>query len=144
MFYGTTTRDGVTEYRSYIVTYSNDYYNNIERLEKADKELQKEINDLQQMIETLQAKRIELAERCNELARMPFKYRVHLKRYKRDFVTYELTIQRIYEDCTSETVSRKTFSGRERQQAIEEFKKAEKQFPGCDSLLDIAKGKWER
>lgn len=117
-----------------------------EEVTKADARAARDIGELQNMIDLLTEYRQSLAYRYNDLATMPYKEKVSLKRSRSDHgnITYTLKRSRIYEDTTEEDLQTQTYPGTERHKAIAAYKDLLKTHPGIETELDIEKRSWEK
>lgn len=113
---------------------------------KADARAARDIEELQNMIDLLTEYRQALAYRYNDLATMPYKEKVSLKRSRsyHGNITYTLKLSRIYEDTTEEDLQSQTYPGTERHKAIAAYKDLQKHHPDAETELNIEKRSWER
>lgn len=116
----------------------------LERIKLNDKSAAQHIAECENAIELLKAYRLDMAQRYNDLAVMPYTLHLKLQRRKRDNVTFTLTITRTYEDGTEVSELRETYTGLQRAEAIKRYNQIKKERPGILSELAIEKGRFER
>lgn len=111
-----------------------------------DKWAAESITELESIIAALKDYRKALAARYGELETMPYKRLLMLDRcvHWKGHKEYIVSIARICEDKTRIEELREVYTGKDRHTAIARFKELQKQYPGIESEMDIAKQKWER
>ena len=124
-------------------------FDNLDRVKYYDESAARTMNEMQKVFQGLKLYRQRLAEIYNELATAPQVPGVKLIRrrdcWKGNKVFYDLITYTKYIDSGNEVeTSRKTYAGMERRQAIDDFKAYCKNHPGIESVMDIAKSKWEK
>lgn len=138
-------RNGIHEERIFIYLWNPAETADMKSLASYDKHAKEDIEMLQEQIETLKAYRLELAERANQIATMSSKTVVTLKRERRfEKIQYYLITNVVYEDGTKHQVSCNRYDGRQRAEAIREFKKLQKENPHFDFVQDIERSNWEK
>lgn len=119
----------------------------LEDLHQSDLRAAKDIERLQNMIETLQQYRRDMAERAAYLVRTQPTRSAELTR-RRDAwskkVNYYFAEYDTYPDGTRQRVSLKTYEGIDRHKAIADAKEYKHTHTGITVTIDIAKGKFER
>ena len=111
-----------------------------------DKDAAENIACLETIIAALKDYRQALAARYGELETMPYKRLLMLDRcvHWKGHKEYIVTITRICEDKTRIEELREEYPGKGRNKAIARYHELQKQYPGIESEIDIAKQKWER
>ena len=104
------------------------------------------IQRMERLSEQLKDYRTAMAARYAELASMPYRMQLELKRHKQyqGPVTYWLRLNRVYEDGHTEVEQETRYPGTERHKALKAFEAMKKQRPGIDVIKDIEKGRFER
>lgn len=98
------------------------------------------------LIADLTEYRQDLYKRYNDLATMPSRDRLSLKRTRTSYgdISYDVTIVTVYDDGTETIKLIEHYAGRERHKAIARFEELKKQYNGIEAVKDIEKPKWER
>ena len=107
----------------------------------------RDIEAAENLIQTLREYRQAIADRCAQLATMPYNIRLELIRQASWYgkgVTYHIAITKTFEDGTSVDELREHCPGKERHKALARFEELKKQRPGIETYKDIEKSKWER
>ena len=100
------------------------------------------------VIKRLNEYRVQVAERAALLETAPYNLQLSIirrKPWRTDPVTYSITISRIYLDKSIRPLEilRETYPGKERYKALARFKELKRQYAGIETVVDIAKSKWE-
>lgn len=120
----------------------------LDRIKRADENVQRDIERMQEKIRQLSAYRVSLAERYNFLATAPTAPVVRLIRHRNYSTnkvfyylrTYTKNILDNHEVETGCTI----YTGTERRKAIDEFNRYVKEHPGIEAEMQIEKARWER
>lgn len=143
----TTTKDKITEYKSYFCTYEPETYTDTKRIMDADNSIAREIADMQHYITQLKKHRAKLAKRYNELVIMSYRMRCELRRERRwrdSKVTYHIIYTMVFEDGSEKLFDQNNYSGTERNQAIADFEAIQKAYPSWEFLKNIERKAWEK
>ena len=124
-------------------------FDSLDRVKYYDESAARDEKELENCLRAIKTYRRFLAEVYNKLATAPQAPGVKLIRrrdcWKGNKVFYDLITYTKYIDSGNEVeTSRKTYNGTERRQAIDDFKAYCKNHPGIESVMDIAKSKWEK
>lgn len=137
------------ELRVYAYLYKPEAISSMDRLSYYGSSADRAIADCKHMIETLEAYKLKLHERAQQLTTAPYHFELELKREKHwndSPVLYFLTLYRVYDvpgiQKQAETQTR--YKGTERSKALKDFEALKKARPGITATLDIAKRSWER
>ena len=143
-----SSRDDMAEKKVWIYFHRPETMYQLKDVQSYDGSAQRDIKELEEMIEALKEYRIDLAKRYSELSTMTFTYKLCLKRERRYYrdkkVFYSVELIKVLEDGGEVRDFWKEFSGTERSKAIALFEKMKKERPGIDTVKDIEKAKWEK
>lgn len=119
----------------------------LDRITQRDRFTADYISRLTEELENLNAYRLALADRYNELSTML--YTLHLtcqrrKPYTNNKVIYTVKLTRIYKDGTKTDELTETYPGTERRKALARYAELQKTHPGIAAEMDIEKASWER
>lgn len=111
-----------------------------------------DIADLEEAIEQLKEYRRMVAARAAKLATDNYHLCLSLKRERRtswsgpDRIYYHVRLDKVFSDksVNPQPVIKETFPGAERHKARSRFESLRKEYPGVETLIDIAKSRWER
>lgn len=139
-------RNGSYDSTVYLHFFDPKSITDIKELSRRDARALDDIERLQEEIEKIKAYRLELMQRCQYLSENPGKLIIKLNRHKCYYgnVEYYLIRERIFPDGSSRDEYREKYPGKERHQAIKDFKAMCKAFPGAENEMDIQKSKRER
>lgn len=148
MFSGWRCRDGEREMKVYGNFTHPDKLKDLTRIRREDERAAAMLLELKEAMDQLNAYRATLTERYGIIATAPTVPVVKLTR-RRNFydklVYFDLvTARRILSDGTDVEETRKTYPGRERKQAIADYREYVKAHPGIIAEMDIEKSRWER
>lgn len=135
--------------RVYAYLYKPDAISSMDRLTYYGSTADRAIADCKHMIETLEAYKLKLHERAQQLTTAPYHFELELKREKHwndSPVLYFLTLYRVFDvpGIQKQTESQTRYPGKERRQALKDFEAMKKSHPGIPATLDIEKRSWER
>jgi len=132
----------------YIDTYDTSKSTDVKRLHDADKSCAYTIKRLQEAIKGLQAYRLELSEQVQTLQELQYKHVLKLRREKswvHKKVFYYVELDKVFEgDYEKQKVYHKSYAGTERKQAAAKFEELKKEYVGIETIIDTAKGRWEK
>jgi len=141
-------RDDMAEKRVWIYFHRPEKMYQLKDVQSYDSSAQRDIKELEEMIEALKEYRIDLAKRYSELSTMSYKYKLSLKRERRHYrdnkVFYYVELIKVLEDGGEVRDFWKEFSGTERSKAIALFEQMKKERPGIETVKDIEKARWEK
>lgn len=111
-----------------------------------------DIADLEATIERLKEYRRLVAARAAKLATENYHLQLSLKRERRtslrgpDRIYYHVRLDKVFSDhsVNPQPVIKETFPGTERHKARSRFESIKKEYPGVETVVDIAKSRWER
>lgn len=120
----------------------------MERLTYNGKSADRYIAEAKSLIETMEAYKMLLHERAQQIVTAPYHMEIHLTREKRwrdSKVVYRLELLKVYDsgEIKPETIEITAFPGTERHKAIKAFNDYQKTHAGIIAVKDIAKGCWE-
>ena len=123
-------------------------FNQLSDCTRADSMARQDIAHLEGVIKQLKDYRVQVAERAALLETAPYNLRLSIVRrrpWHTDPVTYSITISRVYLDETIRPLDIlcETYPGKGRYKALARFKELQKQYAGIETVVDIAKSKWE-
>ena len=119
----------------------------LDRITQRDRYTRDYIARLTEELENLNAYRLALAERYNELSTMPYTLKLSCNRhpnYRDGKILYTVKLTRIYKDGTKTAELTETYPGIERRAALARYAELQRTHPGIDAELDIEKRSWER
>ena len=119
----------------------------LDRIAQHDRWTADYIARLTEELENLNAYRLALADRYNELSTMPYTPQLTCKRhpnYRNGKILYTVKLTRVYRDGTKTDELTETFPGTERRAALARYAELQKTHPGIACELDIEKASWER
>lgn len=99
------------------------------------------------MIEKLNAYKMQLYERAQEIASAPWHTELLLKRERGyDTISYFLQLKKVYDapGIEPETLESTKYPGRERCAAIKAYREYCKSHPGITARMDISRAAWEK
>ena len=133
------------EVRPWIFFYKADKLTDEHDIKNADETAEREIAELQSLIDDLKEYRQALAARYAQLQTMTYSERLEIRRFPAnwDGVHYEVLIVARFEDGTERQTFFRSFPGKERHKALALFEEMRKQRPGIETVKDIAKKSWE-
>lgn len=123
-------------------------FNQLSDCTRADSMARQDIAYLEGVIKRLKEYRVQVAKRAALLETAPYNLRLSIVRrrpWHTDPVTYSITISRIYLDKSIRPLEilRETYPGKERHKALARFDELKRQYAGIETVVDIAKSKWE-
>lgn len=125
-----------------------DSIDELDRIKRADENVQRDIERMQEKIRQLSAYRVSLAERYNFLATAPTDPVVRLIRHKDSYSNkvfyYIKTFDRNLIDGHEVQTGCAEYTGTDRRKAIDDFNKYIKSHPGIEAEMQIEKARWER
>ena len=135
--------------RIYIYFTRADKIETFDRLQKADKDAQEKIEELQTWIEFLKEYRQTLYSRAQEFCAATYSMKLTLRRridYYSNKKYYEIKILKTISapNACPLVILFEEYSGTERHKAIKRFEELKKQHPNIETEKNIEKSKWER
>ena len=125
----------------------------INELKQYDQWAARDIQRLEETINTLKKYRKALFEHTQAIQDLESHLQLELKRYRRYDnkvhyykVHYYVTVKRIYpanERMYNDIIS-EHYDGTQRHEAIKRYEQLKKQYPGIEAVKDIEKGRWEK
>lgn len=109
----------------------------LKTLQHYDKSAKSYIDELENIKTKIIEYRKELFEQTQKIVSAQTKYKVTLHRnvdyWHKNKVTFTVTLSKVYEDIGENKIKEKQFQGRQRSEAIKEYKTLIAQYPGCDT-----------
>ena len=123
--------------------------NDIDNIAYYDNYAQRRIKEAEAMIASLQAYRLMLCSRAQEIAAAPWHLELELRReyhYYRKAVTYHIILYRVYDTdgIKPKEIERRNYTGKERHKALADYAAELKARPGIIARKEIEKCPWER
>ena len=113
----------------------------LKTLQRYDKNAQHDLERLENVKNEIIKYRKELFEQTQKILSAQTKYKVTLHRnvdyWRKNKVTFTVTLSKVYEDIGENKIKEKQFQGRQRSEAIKEYKALIAQYPGCDTKNNI-------
>lgn len=106
------------------------------------------VSEFKAAIDTMEAYKMLVYDRVQELTTAPYHTEIHLSREKRydNKVHYYLEVKKFYDvpGIDPEIIKRTTYPGTERHKALADFTAYQRNHPGIVAIKRIEKSKWER
>lgn len=109
----------------------------LKTLQHYDKSAKSYIDELENIKTKIIEYRKELFEQTQKIVSAQTKYKVTLQRnvdyWRKNKVTFTVTLSKVYKEIGENKITEKKFEGRQRSEAIKEYKTLIAQYPGCDT-----------
>nr|DAI22091.1 MAG TPA: hypothetical protein [Caudoviricetes sp.] len=109
----------------------------LKTLQHYDKSAKSYIDELENIKTKIIEYRKELFKQTQKIVSAQTKYKVTLRRnidyWHNNKITFTVTLSKVYEDIDENKIKEKHFQGRQRSEAIKEYKALIAQYPCCDT-----------
>ena len=138
-------RDDLTIY-IHLHPYENEA--RIGELKQMDNWVVRDIQRLEETINTLKEYRKALYEHTQQIQELDNHLQLKLKRERRydNKAHYYVTVKRIYpaNERMYNDIINEHYGGADRHEALKRYEQLKKQYPGIEAIKDIEKGRWEK
>ena len=129
------------DFRLFCHLYDTKNIADLKTLQYYDKRAVEDIERLENLKNDIIEYRKELFEQTQKIVSAQTKYKVTLRRnidyWHKNKITFKVTLLKIYENIGESIIPEKYFQGRQRSEAIKEYKALIAQYPGCDTKNNI-------
>lgn len=140
--------NGEAEIHRRIYIRQPDKIDSIKNLEYYNRNASEAIAEAEKAIEVLKEYQQALFHRYQEILQANFKMLLRLERVVSysGAKSYVITISKRFDgsNIADEIISKETFPGKERHNALKRFEALKKEHPNIETEIDIAKKQWER